>query len=81
VVKSRKNWALIFIAPSLLYLALFQLYPVLYAVYISFHKYDLMSPPQFVGISNYIRLASDEQFLRSLWVTAFYVFWTIWAAC
>lgn len=77
MVKSRKNLTLFFIAPALLYLVLFQLYPVLYAVYISFHKYDLMSPPQFVGVSNYIRLASDEQFIRSLWVTAFYVGWTI----
>ena len=60
-----------------MYLAIFQLYPVFYAVYISFHKYDLMSPPVFTGLSNYTRLASDEQFLRSLWVTGFYVFWTI----
>lgn len=75
--QSRRRLSLIFIAPALLYLAIFQLYPVLYAVYISFHKYDLMSPPVFTGLSNYTRLASDEQFLRSLWVTAFYVFWTI----
>lgn len=75
--RPKTRWALYFLGPSVAFLCVFQLYPVLYAIYISFHKYDLMSPPVFVGASNYIRLASDQQFLRSLWVTGFYVFWTI----
>jgi ABC-type sugar transport system permease subunit len=74
---SKPRWEVYFLAPAVLFLGIFQLYPVLYAVYISFHKYDLMSPPIFVGFSNYVRLLSDQQFLRSIWITAFYVFWTI----
>lgn len=73
----KRRWALYLLAPAILFLAAFQLYPVLYAVYISFHSYDMMSPPVFVGLANYSRLLSDQQFLNSLWVTFFYVFWTI----
>lgn len=73
----KQLWALYLLAPAILFLAIFQLYPVLYAFYISFYKYDLMSPPVFVGVSNYVRLFSDQQFLSSIWITFFYVFWTI----
>lgn len=73
----RQRWAFYFLAPAIIYLAVFQLYPIFYATYISFHKYDLMSPPIFVGLDNYTRLLLDEQFVRSIWITAFYVFWTI----
>jgi ABC-type sugar transport system permease subunit len=74
---SRTRWAATLLAPAVLLLGTFQIYPVIYAVYISFHKYDLMSPPVYVGSANYVRLLSDQQFLRSIWITAFYVFWTI----
>lgn len=73
----RQRWAFYLLLPTILFLAIFQLYPVLYAFYISFHNYDMMSPPVFVGLGNYVRLFSDTQFLNSLWVTFFYVFWTI----
>ena len=73
----RQRWAFYLLLPTVLLLAIFQLYPVLYAFYISFHTYDMMSPPVFVGLGNYLRLFSDTQFLNSLWVTFFYVFWTI----
>lgn len=75
--QGRRFWLVTFLAPALLYIAAFQLYPVLYALYVSFHKYDLVSTPKFVWLANYTRLAVDEQFLRSVWITAFYVFWTI----
>ena len=74
---TRRRWALYLLAPAILFLAAFQLYPVAYAFYISFHAYDMMSPPVFIGFGNYLRLLSDEQFLRSIWITFFYVFWTI----
>lgn len=73
----KQRWALYLLVPAILFLAAFQLYPVLYAFYISFHSYDMMSPPVFVGFGNYVRLFSDQQFLSSIWITFFYVFWTI----
>jgi ABC-type sugar transport system permease subunit len=73
----RPGWGLVFVAPALLYLAAFQLYPVLFSVYVSFHDYDLVSPPRFVGLKNYVNLAHDQAFLNSVVVTVGYVFYTV----
>ncbi len=51
------------------------LYPFLYAVYISLHAYTLgrPGPPRFLGMSNYTDLLDDERFSNSLVVSAEFV--------
>jgi ABC-type sugar transport system permease subunit len=68
---------LLFAAPAIVLLLAFQLYPVGYAFYISLHSYDLLSPPRFIGLDNYLSLASDRRFLASVSITLFYVVFTI----
>ncbi len=70
-------WGVIFAAPALIYILAFQLYPILFSFFISLHDYDLLSPPHFVGLKNYISLASDKAFLNSLKVTVLYVTYTV----
>ena len=70
-------WGLAFAIPALGYIVLFQLYPILFSLYISLHHYDLLSPPVFVGLKNFLSLASDRAFLNSVTVTVFYVVYTI----
>lgn len=71
------RWGLIFAVPAVFFVLVFQLYPIGFALFISFHEYDLLSPPRFIGFDNYTQLLSDGRFLNSLWVTVFYVFFTI----
>ena len=70
-------WGFGFAALPLAYIAAFQLYPVLFSFYISLHKYDLLSPPRFVGFANFARLPQDRAFLNSVWITLAYVVYTI----
>ena len=70
-------WGLAFAIPALAYIVLFQLYPILFSLYISLQHYDLLSPPSYVGFKNFISLASDRAFLNSVKVTVLYVFYTI----
>lgn len=70
-------WGLLFAAPAIVFLAVFSLAPMAYALAISFTDFNLTSPPEFVGIDNYRALLRDTQFHNSLRVSAFYVLGTV----
>lgn len=70
-------WGILFALPALVYLAAFQLYPILFSAYVSLHDYDLLSPPQFVGFKHFLALPGDTAFVNSVAVTLAYVFYTI----
>jgi sn-glycerol 3-phosphate transport system permease protein len=58
------------LAPTALILALFFFYPMLDAVWVSFHDWDLLTPPRYVGWANYADLVGSGElfdvFLRTL---------------
>ena len=56
----------LFLAPSLLFVAVFTLGPLLGMIWISFHNWSLITPPKFVGPANFIRAFNDDQFWVSL---------------
>jgi multiple sugar transport system permease protein len=66
-VRLRRNLTtLSFLAPALIGIAVFFLYPLVSAVYFSFTKFDLLSVPQWVGLDNYRRMADDPFLLQSV---------------
>jgi multiple sugar transport system permease protein len=66
------RWALLFLAPTLIGLAVLSAGPVLATLAISLTKWDLLKAPQLVGLDNFVQLASDDRFLKALRNTAFY---------
>ncbi len=66
-------WALLFLAPTLIGLTLLSAGPILASFGISLTKWDLLTPPQFVGLDNFTNLLNDSRFTVSLRNTAFYV--------
>ncbi|CAG0930401.1 Lactose transport system permease protein LacF [Thermoflexales bacterium] len=57
----------LFLTPALLVIAVFVLYPVIAVVYYSFTSYDIVTPPSWVGLSNYQRLfTADPIFWQAL---------------
>ncbi len=69
---SEALWAYVFIFPSLLLLFIFTLFPVIAGFALSFTKWDLLQPWQFIGPDNYIRLSQDEVFHKTLGNTIYY---------
>jgi multiple sugar transport system permease protein len=65
-------WALLFLAPTLIGLTLLSAGPILASFGISLTKWDLLTPPQFVGLDNFTNLLNDSRFTVSLRNTAFY---------
>ena len=55
-----------FLTPALVMLALTIIIPLLFAAFLSFTKYDLLSSPTFVGFSNYTKLLTDPVFGKAV---------------
>jgi sn-glycerol 3-phosphate transport system permease protein len=53
----------------LLALGIFFVYPLLSALYSSFFEWDLLTPPRFVGLSNYLTIVESGELLASLGTT------------
>jgi len=76
--------ALAFLSPGLITFSAFILLPVIASFVLSLTRWDLVSPPQFVGLENYVRLLgfhreagslvpNDPDFWRTLGNTLFYM--------
>ena len=55
-----------FIFPALALFLILELFPIVYNLYISFHKWKGFGAPEFVGWENYAKLFSDDKFLDAL---------------
>ncbi len=55
-----ERWlAMIFLAPTLLGMALFTFLPIIGSLVLAFFRWDIISAPQFVGFANFASLAQD----------------------
>ncbi len=52
--------------PYMVHLTIFFVYPVIFSLVIVFHRWDIVTPMEFVGAKNFIRIFSDEVFLQSI---------------
>jgi multiple sugar transport system permease protein len=69
--RADRRTAFLLIAPAMLILLVVNVYPFLYALYISAHTYTLgrPTPPRYIGLFNYQDLLQDDRFLNALWVS------------
>lgn len=72
--KRRENlWGYLFLTPWLI--GFFGLFvgPGLASLYLSLTQYDVLSPPRFIGMDNYVRMfTNDNLFYPSLWRTFYF---------
>lgn len=69
--------AYLYILPAAVIIITFHLLPVLTTLILSFYRYEVPSPPVFVGLYNYKTILGDELFIKSLWNTVYYVIFAI----
>jgi multiple sugar transport system permease protein len=67
----------IFIAPNMIVFTVFIFVPILFAFYISLTEWSLIGTPEFIGLGNYLAMAQDGQFWRSLYNTLIYTIGTV----
>ncbi|MCY3020783.1 MAG: sugar ABC transporter permease [Planctomycetota bacterium] len=72
-----RRLGLLFISPFLIGFTVFTIYPVIASLYYSFCDYDVLSPPQFVGLANFREMASDDRFAKGLWNTVVFTVFAV----
>lgn len=67
----------LFIAPSIIFLLVFVIFPIFLAFYYSLADYDLMKAPRFAGLKNYLNLFDDVRYPRAVRNTLYFAFGTV----
>lgn len=70
--KSNRLIGLLYLAPALLFVAVFTAYPFLQMLWLSLNSWSLITPPKFVGFNNFTKAWADRQFWISLGFTLKY---------
>jgi multiple sugar transport system permease protein len=75
----RREWAgRLFVAPNLLAVTVFMLFPLGFSLYMSFQRWDVFNPPKFVGLKNFEQLfTSDPLFLIAIRNTVVFTVGTV----
>ena len=61
-----------YLAPALLFVLAFTVYPLGQMIWMSFHDWSLITPPRYVGLGNYQRAFADHQYWVSFLFTLKY---------
>jgi multiple sugar transport system permease protein len=71
----QRRTAFLLISPAVIVLLAINLFPIVYAVYISFHHWTLArpQPPRFAGWFNYEEALTDDRFINAIWVSLSFV--------
>ncbi len=65
---------LLFTSPFILGVLLLWVGPMLYSIYLVAHDWNMITPPEFVGMKNFARVLADPLVRKSLVNTAYYTF-------
>lgn len=65
------------VAPAMIILATFVIYPIIYMIYLSFFDWNMLSAKTFVGLDNFKNLFADANFIQVLNNTFSYVILTV----
>jgi multiple sugar transport system permease protein len=73
----RRTWeersAYLFIAPGVIIFSVFTLAAVIFAIYLTFHRWSIIEPEKpFVGLQNYEDMLHDERFVQSVLNTVYF---------
>jgi len=71
-IQRRKITGILFVLPTVIFVLIFFIIPLLMTFFMSFHDWPLFGDRAFIGFDNYVDLTTDRQFLKSLDFTARY---------
>lgn len=67
----------LFLIPAVLFVLMAELIPVIYTTYLGFMEWDVINPPKWKGLSNYLRVFSAPELRNALKNTAIWVIGTL----
>jgi multiple sugar transport system permease protein len=70
-------WGYIFLSPWILGMIFFTGGPIIASLILAFCRWDLITPPELVGLDNFIKIMSDPKFWKSLYNTFYYTIFAV----
>lgn len=70
---NRKLIPYLMVSPYLFFLLIFVLFPVIFCLFLTFNKWNIISPMHFIGFQNYSRLFHDRLFWKAIGNTVKYL--------
>ncbi len=67
----------LFVLPSVVFILIFVIVPIIGALFYSFNKYDLLTAPEFIGLKNYQAIGTEPRFLPAARNTILFAFGTV----
>ncbi len=63
----KKKWLpYLLVSPYLIFVVVFVVFPVLFCFFLTFNKWNIISPMKFIGVDNYSRLFHDRLFWKAI---------------
>jgi len=66
MINRKKILPYLLVSPYIIHFFLFVAFPVGFSIVLTFHKWNIISPMEYTGFNNYIRLFNDKTFLISI---------------
>ncbi len=63
----------LFVSPYLIHFVIFLAFPLLFSLVLLFHRWDVVSPMEFIGVQNFNRLFHDKLFFKALFNTGIFL--------
>ena len=63
---ARTGWLAFFLLPGLLGLLAFTILPLIASLVLTLFQWDLLTPPKFIGLDNFVKLSQDRNFWSAL---------------
>ncbi|MED3792801.1 sugar ABC transporter permease [Niallia alba] len=70
-------WGTILVAPTLIYVLIMNVWPMIQTIYFSFNSIRGLGIPRWIGLANYQRALTDTELLQSIWNTFLYTLVTV----
>ncbi len=68
-MKKNKWLPYLFVSPYLLHFLVFVAFPVFFSLFLTFHKWNIIAPVEYVGTANYSRMIHDRMFWKAIYNT------------
>ncbi len=63
-----------FVLPYVIFFGTFVAYPLMFSFILLFHRWNIVTPMEWVGLKNFERLLRDPLFFKSIWNTIVFLF-------
>ena len=68
-MKNNKLLPYVLVSPYIIHLLVFVAFPAVFSLYLTFNKWNIISPMEFIGFGNFMRVFQDGLFFTAIYNT------------